>query len=162
MKESKLWVYLLILFIFAVCAPKTQTKGDAVDFTLISLNGTEYTLSKLKGNVVLIDFWATWCPPCRSSIPVFINLYNKYNKEGFVVLGVSREESKVLEDYKAANMIPYPILIDDKNVSQSYGVKAIPNIFIIDKKGKMRKNQVGFSPELEARFESFVDSLLKE
>lgn len=162
MLKSKWFIVFMMLLLLSTCSPKDQTTGEAKDFTLTSLDGTDYTLSSLKGKVVLIDFWATWCPPCRSSIPVFINLYNKYNEKGFIVLGISREERTVLKGFQDANMIPYPILLDNKNIAQEYGVTAIPTIFIIDKKGKVRKTQLGFSPEAEAIFDTLIDSLLTE
>ena len=159
-------ILLMLFVILAACSPKDQGKtikaGDPQDFTLTSLDGEEFTLSELRGNVVLVDFWATWCPPCRRSIPAFINLFNKYYDKGFFVLGISRENSATLEQYRNDNGIPYPILIDDKNVAKEYGVKAIPHIFIIDKKGRISKSQVGFAPEIEAMFDTLVDSLLNE
>lgn len=162
MLKSKWFIVFIMLLLLSTCSPKDQTTGKTKDFTLTSLDGTDYTLSNLKGKVVLIDFWATWCPPCRKSIPVFINLYNKYNEKGFIVLGISREERTVLKSFQDANMIPYPLLLDNKNIAQEYGVTAIPNIFIIDKTGKVRKTQLGFSPEVEAIFDALIDSLLAE
>ncbi len=164
MVKNLLVAVFISLLIFSTCSPKdqTQTQADSNDFTLESLDGEDITLSKLKGHVILIDFWATWCPPCRKSIPVFIDLYNKYHEKGFTVLGISREDKSTLEDYRKEVGIPYPILTDNKGVSKRYQVQAIPTIMILDKTGKVRKTQVGFSPELEAGFDLLVDSLLSE
>lgn len=164
MVKNLLVAVFISLLIFSTCSPKdqTQTQTDNKDFTLTSLDGEEITLSKLKGSVVLIDFWATWCPPCRKSIPVFIDLYNKYHERGFIVLGISREGKTILEKFRDEINIPYPILIDNKEVGKKYHVQAIPTIIIIDKTGKLRKTQVGFAPELEAGFDTFIDSLLSE
>jgi peroxiredoxin len=93
---------------------------------------------------------------------VFVSLYEKFHDQGFLVLGISREDRTTLVNYKAENKIPYPILLDDQEVSKTYGVTAIPSIFILDKKGVVRKTQVGFSPELEAEFDSFILTLLNE
>jgi thiol-disulfide isomerase/thioredoxin len=162
--KNLLIAVFISLLIFSTCSPKdqTQTQTDNNDFTLTSLDGEDITLSKLKGHVVLIDFWATWCPPCLKSIPVFIDLYNKYHERGFIVLGISREDKSILENYRDEIGISYPILIDDKSISQKYHVQAIPTIIIIDKTGKVCKTQVGFAPELEARFDALIDSLLNE
>lgn len=162
MKKTGILVLFVLLLI--ACSPrdKGQAEGSVKDFTLTALNGEDYTLSKLRGQVVLIDFWATWCPPCRRSIPVFVSLYEKYRDRGFIVLGISREEKSKLVDFKNSNNVSYPILIDNKDVSQAYGVTAIPSIFILDKKGVIQKTQVGFAPELEAEFDTLIDSLLKE
>lgn len=163
---KNLWkiVFILLIF-FVVCTTKDQEQGKTLnnrDFTLATIDNEEITLSKLKGKVVLIDFWATWCPPCRNSIPVFIDLYNKFHEQGFIVLGIGLEEKAPLKNYRNTHNIPYPILIGNKEVARAFGVQAIPHIFIIDKKGTIRKTQVGFSPGLEAEFETLIDSLIKE
>jgi len=163
---KNLWkiVFILLIF-FVVCKAKDQEQGKTSnnrDFTLTTIDNEEITLSKLKGKVVLIDFWATWCPPCKNSIPVFTKLYNKFHEQGFIVLGIGLEEKTPLENYRNQHNIPYPILIGNKEVARAYGVQGIPHIVIIDKKGKIRKTQVGFVPEIESMFEVFIDSLLKE
>lgn len=164
MAKNLLVAVFISLLIFSTCSPKdqTQTQTDSNDFTLPSLDGEDITLSKLKGHVILIDFWATWCPPCRKSIPVFIDLYNKYHEKGFTVLGISREDKSVLEKFRDEIGIPYPLLIDNNGISKKYQVQAIPTIMIFDKNGKVRKTQVGFAPELEAGFDLLIDSLLSE
>jgi peroxiredoxin len=163
---KNLWKIVLILLIFfVVCTTKDQEQGKTSnnrDFTLTTIDNEEITLSKLKGKVVLIDFWTTWCSPCKNSIPVFAKLYNKFHEQGFIVLGIGLEEKTPLENYRNQHNIPYPILIGNKEVARAYGVQAIPHIFIIDKKGKIRKTQLGFSPGLEAEFETLIDSLIKE
>jgi len=148
-----------------MCGTKngTQTpEDDPKNFTLISIDGEEYSLTALKGNVILVDFWATWCPPCRSSIPVFMSLYDKYKDQGFIVLGISNESKATLLQYRDDNNVNYPILIDNQDVMQAYGVRSIPNMYIFNKEGKIAKHQVGFSPEMEVGFDAFIDSLLNE
>ncbi|MGB3340341.1 MAG: TlpA disulfide reductase family protein [bacterium] len=164
MTKNILAILFIGLLFFTGCSPKEKTQGPTnnKDFTLTSLDGKDITLSELKGQVVLVDFWATWCPPCERSIPVFSALYNKYHEKGFMVLGISREDKSRLISYRQENNIPYPILIDNKNVTKEYGVEAIPTIIFFDKTGKSRKTQVGFAPELEAAFDMLVDSLLNE
>jgi peroxiredoxin len=140
----------------------SKTSMNAQDFTLTSLDGESITLSALKGNVVLIDFWATWCPPCRNSIPHFSSLYEKYKDQGFIVLGISTEDQQTLINFRNSNYISYPILLGNKDVAQAYDVQAIPKTIFIDKKGQIRKIQVGFAPELITAFDTFIDSLLCE
>jgi cytochrome c biogenesis protein CcmG/thiol:disulfide interchange protein DsbE len=159
------FVLLFCFIILCTCGTKNGTQGqtaDSRDFTLTSINGEEFTLSALQGKVVFVDFWATWCPPCRYSIPVLMSLYDKYQSRGFIVLGISNESKSTLTTYRDDNNINYPILIDDQNIMQAYGVQSIPNMFIFNKQGKIAKHQVGFSPEMEAGFDAFIDSLLNE
>jgi thiol-disulfide isomerase/thioredoxin len=138
-------------------------KGKPVnDFTLKSLDGREYTLSKLKGNVVVVDFWATWCPPCRREIPHLISLYEKYKEKGLIVLGVSAEDQRILETFRNENNITYPILLGNNEVFQKFGVRSIPHTIFYDKKGEQRKVQIGFSDELLSEFDELVQTLLNE
>lgn len=161
--KRPLLVGLAALISVLVCSANgVQTAQTNKDFTLTSIDGEEITLSKLKGQVVLIDFWATWCPPCRNSIPVFIKLYNKYHDQGFTVLGISTEEKAVLTKYRDEHNIPYPILLGNKELLRMYQISAIPKMYILDKNGVVRKTQLGFAPELEQGFETLVDSLMKE
>jgi peroxiredoxin len=158
---------LLFISIVLICACGSKesadaSKPEAKDFTLPTLEGQEITLSGLKGKVVLIDFWATWCPPCRQSVPVLTTLYNKHKEKGFIVLGIGLDDEDKLIKFKEDKQVPYPILLGTKQVAQTYGVKGIPKMLILDKKGEIRKTQVGFAPELESMFDAFIDSLLKE
>lgn len=165
MTKNTLYLVLVIVIAAVSCGSKEQTKSNELslaDFTLRSLDGNEVRLSDTKGQVVLIDFWATWCPPCRNSIPTFIRLYNKYHGEGFTILGVGLDDEQALINYRNERKIPYPILVGNNDVAKAYGVTGIPKTIFIDKKGKVRKTQVGFAPELEAQFDALIDSLLKE
>jgi cytochrome c biogenesis protein CcmG/thiol:disulfide interchange protein DsbE len=155
---------LILAVVTIACGSKEQVKqSDTGDFVLPSIDGAEYTLSQFKGQVVVIDFWATWCPPCRNSIPAFITLYDKYHEQGFTILGISLDtDEQALRNYSAQMQIPYPVLIGNKDVARSYQVSGIPKTIFLDKKGKIRKTQVGFAPELEAQFDQFISSLLEE
>jgi peroxiredoxin len=141
---------------------KAPNTGFQNDFTLQSIDGESYTLSELKGNVIIVDFWATWCPPCRNSIPALSKLYDKYHERGFMILGISTEDVNTLIEYRDAQQIPYPILSATNEVVKAYEVTAIPKMFFFDKTGAVRKTQTGYSPELEAQFDRLVDSLLQE
>ena len=155
---------LIIGMIVVACGSREQAKqSDNSDFTLPSLDGTEYTLSEFRGQVVIIDFWATWCPPCRNSIPTFIRLYEKYHEHGFTILGVSLDNNEQdLRNFSRQMNIPYPVLIGNNEVAKTYQVSGIPKTIFLDKKGNIRKTQVGFAPELEAGFDQLVSTLLAE
>ncbi len=157
-------IVFVIGIAFVACGSREGAKQSAlVDFTLPSIDGGEYKLSDFKGQVVIIDFWATWCPPCRNSIPAFIALYEKYHEQGFTILGVSLDNDEgALRQYSAQMKIPYPVLIGNNDIAKAYQVSGIPKTLFLDKKGEVRKTQVGFAPELEVQFDQLVDQLLKE
>lgn len=138
--------------------------GQAPDFSLNDLDGVEVRLSNLRGKIVLLEFWATWCPPCRESIPAMNELYKKYNDKGLVLLGISVDKGQnIVEDIRAfirEYAIQYPIVIDSKNVNLLYGVYSIPTLILIDKAGKIVLKNIGFSPEMEKRLSSEIERLL--
>lgn len=162
--KNTLGLFILGLVLIA-CGSSNQPKADesgVTDFTLPALDGREVKLSDYKGQVVIIDFWATWCPPCRNSIPTFIRLYDKYHDQGLEILGVGLDDEAALLKYANEAKIPYPVLVGNNEIGKAYGVTGIPKTIFIDKKGKIRKTQVGFAPELEAQFDILVDSLVRE
>lgn len=163
MVKNLLKLSLVLGMVVIACGSK-EHKGQSgvTDFSLFSLDGEEYTLSELKGQVVIIDFWATWCPPCRNSIPTFSRLYDKYHEQGFTILGIGLDDEQALVNFQQQMKIPYPILVGDNDLAKDFGVTGIPKTIFIDKKGVIRKTQTGFAPELEASFDALVDSLLRE
>ncbi len=144
----------------AVSTPEDQYPM-APDFELPDLNGKNIKLSDFRGKVVFLNFWATWCPPCKREIPGFINLVNKYGKDGFIVLGVAvdpREFDKV-KPFAEKVGINYPVVYDKKGVSQLYGgIRSIPTTFVINREGKVVGQIVGSRPE--QTFEGIIKSLL--
>ncbi len=159
-----IWIIMcMILLISCGTGGTTNKTNTAHDFTLSTIEGNSITLSALKGNVILVDFWATWCPPCQRSIPLLVDLYNKYHEKGFTVLGISASDSEdVLKAFVNEKNIPYPILLGTNEVAKSYGVTGIPHMVIIDKKGNIAKIQVGYSEQVEGLFGRIIDSLLTE
>lgn len=161
------FIAIMVLLVSSSCTKgkKQAMKGDeAPDFTLSDLNGSDVRLSDLRGKVVLIEFWATWCPPCRESIPAMNEIYKRYNEKGLVILGISVDKGQnVAEDLRAfvkEYSILYPVLIDSKNINNLYGVYSIPTTFLIDKDGKVILKNIGFSPELEDKLSKEIERLL--
>lgn len=115
-----------------------EAELQKVDFTLSDLSGKSWTLSSLRGKVVLVNFWATWCPPCRKEMPDLDTLSKRFAKKGLVVLSISDEDASRLNPYLATNKITYPILMDPgRKVTESFHVDGIPKSFIFDREGKL-------------------------
>ncbi len=118
---------------------------QAYDFTLTSIDGKKVKLSDFKGKVVVLDFWATWCAPCREGIPDLIDIQKSYSKD-VQVIGITVDENpmKVVPPFAKEYKINYPILIGTDEVYQKYGgIDAIPTTFIISKDGKILKKHIG-------------------
>ena len=111
-----------------------------------SYDGKKIKLSKLKGKVVVINFWATWCPPCRAEIPDFIKVYKTYKSKGLIIIGIALDEDgwSQVKPFVDKNKISYSIVLGTAEVVQQYGgINGIPTTFIVDKKGNVIDNQVG-------------------
>jgi cytochrome c biogenesis protein CcmG/thiol:disulfide interchange protein DsbE len=162
MKRILIISVVLTIFLFTACAAQPEKKQKAPNFSLQTQNGKVIELSKLTGKVVLVNFWATWCPPCRAEIPDFIEVYNTYKSKGFEIVGIALDEdgwSKVAPYIEKVKM-NYPVVLGTAKVVQQYGgIEAIPTTFIVDKKGYIVASQVGLvSKEL---LEQKLKSLLK-
>jgi peroxiredoxin len=115
-----------------------DAKRQKVDFTLSDLQGKSWHLRELKGKVVLVNFWATWCPPCRKEMPDLQALYDKYKDQGFVVLSISDEEAAKVSPFITERNISYSVLLDPgRKVSEAFVVEGIPKSFVYDREGKL-------------------------
>ncbi|HLJ48561.1 MAG TPA: redoxin domain-containing protein [Bryobacteraceae bacterium] len=124
----------------------------AMDFTLKNLNGEKVTLSDLRGQVVLIDFWASWCGPCRHELPTIEKLHREYENKGLVVLGINDEDSGLAKKFLVKNEYTIPVLMDaKKEVAKAYGTRAIPTVVVVDKNGVIRAHFVGGRSEEQLR-----------
>lgn len=126
---------------FAAAMAKLEAddaKRERADFTLTDLQGKAWHLQDLKGKVVLVNFWATWCPPCRKEMPDLDSLYNRFKDQGFVVLAISDEESTRVSPYIAEHKISYPVMLDaGRKVNDAFMVEGIPKSFVYDRSGKL-------------------------
>lgn len=126
---------------FAAAMAKLEAddaKRQQADFTLGDLQGKSWNLKNLRGKVVLVNFWATWCPPCRKEMPDLESLYLKFKDQGFVVLAISDESAVKVNKFLAARNITYPILLDPgKKVREQFQIQGIPKSFVFDRGGKL-------------------------
>jgi thiol-disulfide isomerase/thioredoxin len=119
-----------------------KLKTEPVDLKYTAVDGTAVDVSQMRGKVVLIDFWATWCPPCRGEVPNVVAAYKKYHDQGFEIVGVSLDQDKdALLAFTKDNGMVWPQYFDgkgwDNNVSQSFGINSIPAMWLFDKKGML-------------------------
>ena len=113
-------------------------KREHPEFTLTDLSGKTWTFSELRGKVVLVNFWATWCPPCRKEMPDLEALYGRFGSKGFVVLGISDEEATKVEPFIRERKISFPVLLDSgRKVNEMFVVEGIPKSFVYDREGKL-------------------------
>ncbi|MEA3368847.1 MAG: TlpA disulfide reductase family protein [Candidatus Ratteibacteria bacterium] len=126
------------------------------------LDGKFFASSELQGKVVIFDFWATWHPPCRSAIPAFIELYNKYGEEKFEIIGICLDKDMpALKQFAHEIQINYPIAIGSKSIERSFGgIKALPTTLLVDKRGRIRFRFTGYTPK--EVFEEKIKFLLRE
>lgn len=154
----------LTLFI-AGCDSGGGAGGPAPDFSLKDTQGRTVTLKDLRGKYVIIDFWATWCPPCLMSIPELVSMHGKYEEKGLVVLGISLDDpdkvdSGALSRFRDQHRIGYTILRGDDQVVRDYAGSegmSIPTMFFVDREGRIVDKLVGFAP---GRVEKSIKRLL--
>jgi peroxiredoxin len=136
----------------------------APDFTLASRAGGQLSLADLKGQVVMINFWASWCGPCRQEFPALDQIYAKYKPMGFTIVAINVESEKSdAEKFLAATPASFPILFDPDNaVSGRYGVSAMPTTVLVDRQGRVRWQHRAYKPGDEAKYIEQIRAALRE
>jgi cytochrome c biogenesis protein CcmG/thiol:disulfide interchange protein DsbE len=135
----------------------------APDFVLTDASGKPVRLSSFRGKVVLLNFWATWCPPCNAEIPWFVECQRRYGDRGFVVLGISLDDDgwKSVTPYAVDKKINYPVMLGNAHVTQLYGgVKSLPMTLIVDRLGNIAANNAGLIDK--DQYETEIEGALGE
>ncbi|MDE1889034.1 MAG: TlpA family protein disulfide reductase [Planctomycetota bacterium] len=161
--NKKIFKYRYFVFLFAVSliiAPTISFAGDAVK--KIKFTELNTLLESSKGKVVILDLWATWCPPCRKEIPGFVNLYKKYKDKGLEIIGVAFDENgqEAVPPFMKAMSINYQVYLDGGDIAQKYDLQAYPTTIVYGKDGKVASKHVGYVSEKE--FENELSNLLKK
>lgn len=161
----------LMAAILALALPVWAAADSAADsvapapapaFTLQSTAGQQVSLAQFKGDVVMINFWASWCGPCRQEMPLLQSIYQKYKDMGFTLIGVNVEpDAKTANAWLKATPVSYPVLYDPQSkVSQLYQVQAMPTTVIIDRTGTVRYIHRGYVPGDENAYLNSIRALI--
>jgi thiol-disulfide isomerase/thioredoxin len=151
---------LLYYFVVSVPPPSDDRPRPAPDFTLPDLNSKPVALSSLRGQVVLLDFWATWCEPCLEELPDLIRFHEAHKDKGFTMLGLAMdsEGASLVAPFARQNGIPYPILLSRGDLPEGYAIPGIPTAYLIDKHGTIVRRYLG--PKSYEELERDVADLL--
>ena len=166
MQRSFRLVLLGILATLTSLNPVVASDGgvQAPDFTLQARSGDPISLAALRGQVVMINFWASWCGPCRQEFPILDQIHRKYRPLGFAMLGINVEpETPDAERFLASTPVGFPILFDRNNaVSRKFGVSGMPTTVLVDRKGRIRWLHQAYKPGDENEYISQIRAILKE
>ncbi len=172
-KKTIIFALVVICFFIAGCERKSsgpegkgrlpETGGTAPDFSLKDTAGSDVKLLDYRGKIVLLEFWASWCPPCKATIPELISLQNKYRNKGFEVIGVSLDyedspPSKV-SAFSREHGINYKVLIGSESVQKQYRVSSIPQAFLIDRNGIIIDSYTGYVEKLQTLVSSEIEKI---
>ncbi|HEX7157338.1 MAG TPA: TlpA disulfide reductase family protein [Burkholderiaceae bacterium] len=148
----------------AAAAVADSAGGAAPDFTLRAVAGPNVRLQEQRGQVVMLNFWATWCAPCRQEMPRLDRLYERYRAAGFTLLGVNVDDDPQTAAGVASKLgVRFPVLLDtEKKVSRLYDLKTMPSTVLIDRDGRVRYVHRGYQDGYEKDYESQIRELLKE
>jgi peroxiredoxin len=154
----------MALVLLAGTAFAADAGGPAPSFTLAALTGQQAALSQYKGQVVMVNFWATWCGPCQQEMPLLDQMYKKYKPAGFTLIGVNVDkEAPAVRELMARKPVSFPVLLDPANqVSKAYHVDEMPSSVLIDRKGEIRYIHRGYRPGDENEYQDRIRQLIRE
>jgi peroxiredoxin len=174
-KRLVLLVCLVFILFVAVSCSKGNEKGDgepkraesdlAPSFVLSDISGSKVDLADYRGKVVILDFFATWCEPCRILAPDLKSFYERYKDRGVAVIAISIDEgadaAKMVRAYGKEYGLTYPMVVDDGQVKKKYGVFSLPTTVIINKEGKIMSKHLGITADYTKRLATEIDPLLR-
>lgn len=160
----KKWIAVCVVSLSVMANVGASEGQTAPDFTLKSRAGENVKLNELRGTVVLVNFWASWCGPCRTEMPLLDDLYQEYRDYGFTILGVNLDEERAQAE-KLLEKVPvsFPILFDPTNsTTETYNVDAMPTTVLIDRNGVIRHHHRGYKDGYMDKYASEVKALVLE
>jgi peroxiredoxin len=148
----------------SVLATASDATGPAPAFTLTDLSGASRALSQYKGQVVMVNFWATWCGPCQQEMPLLDQMYKKFKPVGFTLIGVNVDKDEPpVKELLARKPVSFPVLLDPTNaVSKAYHLDEMPSSVIIDRNGTIRYVHRGYKPGDENEYQDRIRQLIRE
>ena len=153
-KMVSLFVALFAVAVLAGCSTPASPALDVPQFSFSSLEGKTVAMKDLSNKVVIVDFWATWCGPCREEIPHLNELYSELKGKGLEIVGISMDTDGTdgVKDFAREFRIQYPIVMGDEKVAESFGgLIGLPTTFVIDRQGKVAKKYIGLPPAEDMR-----------
>lgn len=160
---SKFLPFLIIAGIIAfigIAKPGFSFAGQAPDFSLYDSKGKTVTLSEQRGNVIVLDFWASWCPPCRAAMPAMDRIYDAYKDRGVIVYGVNVNDNTDPVQFMYKMGVDYPLLVNGEPAAETYKVKGIPTLIVIGTDGDILYRDSGWAPQLESKIAGIIEKEL--
>lgn len=141
-----------------------QKGSPAPPLKVVSTSGQQISLANYRGYVLVIDFFATWCPPCRDAVPHLNGLSRKYGKQGLQILGLSLDDGDedVLKDFIVSKRLVYPVALAGHDIQTDYGLRSLPTVYVIDKRGNVADRFMGGSDATLKNMENLIKKLLAE
>ena len=160
-------IFLILLFISNSITGHSQGIGNQAPlFSGKTISGDTVNLSDYKGKVTILDFWASWCKPCKEEFPFLIELYNQNSEKKFSILTINEDEESANMKKFIDNLekeIPFKIILDkNAKIIELYGIESMPSVFVIDKKGIVRFTHIGFKKDDKEKFKSEIAKLINE